>query len=80
MVGMSAVVTRDVPPAALAYGNPCRVRGSNQVGMRRAGVSAEAVDAVQSAYAAGDIPDFERDEVLAGVWNWWISQTAGDLA
>jgi tetrahydrodipicolinate N-succinyltransferase len=27
MIGMGAVVTADVPPHALVYGNPARVRG-----------------------------------------------------
>ena len=41
MVGMSAAVTRDVPPFAKAYGNPAAVRGANVVGMQRAGVDPE---------------------------------------
>jgi UDP-N-acetylglucosamine acyltransferase len=76
MVGMSAVVTRDVPPAALAYGNPCRVHGANRVGMQRAGVSAEEITAVQLAYAAGETPHVGADPVLAQAWNWWSSETA----
>ena len=76
MVGMGAVVTRDVPPAALAHGNPCRVRGANRVGMQRAGVQADVIAAVQLAYAAGDAPHIGADPVLAQAWNWWDSETA----
>jgi UDP-N-acetylglucosamine acyltransferase len=76
MVGMGSVVTRDVPPAALAHGNPCRVRGANRVGMQRAGVGADVIAAVQLAYAAGDAPHTGADPVLAEAWNWWDSETA----
>jgi UDP-N-acetylglucosamine acyltransferase len=76
MVGMSAVVTRDVPPAALAYGNPCRVRGANRIGMQRAGVAADVIDATQLAYAAGHAPQAAEDPVLAEAWKWWSSETA----
>jgi UDP-N-acetylglucosamine acyltransferase len=76
MVGMSAVVTRDVPPAALAYGNPCRVRGANRVGMQRAGVGAGAIAAVDLAYSAGQVQRFDDDPVLARAWSWWTAQNA----
>jgi UDP-N-acetylglucosamine acyltransferase len=75
MIGMSAVVTRNVPPASLAYGNPCRVRGANRVGMQRAGVTADVITAIELAYSRGDAPHFGEDPVLAEVWNWWTSQT-----
>jgi UDP-N-acetylglucosamine acyltransferase len=37
MIGMGSVVTKHVPPFALCYGNPSRVRGGNLVGMTRYG-------------------------------------------
>ena len=37
MVGACSYVNRDIPPFLLACGNPCRVRGVNVVGLRRAG-------------------------------------------
>lgn len=54
MVGMSSVVTRDIPPFALVYGSPARVRGANRVGMQRAGVPDQAVEACDSAYTRGE--------------------------
>jgi UDP-N-acetylglucosamine acyltransferase len=76
MVGMSAVVTRDVPPAALAYGNPCRVRGANRVGLQRAGIAADVIEATERAYSAGDTPQFDDDPALARLWSWWAAETA----
>jgi UDP-N-acetylglucosamine acyltransferase len=71
MVGMGSVVTRDVPPFSLAYGNPCRVRSANRVGMQRAGVPDETIDALDEAYADG-LPDAApRDASTAWAWSWW---------
>ncbi|MGB3613656.1 MAG: acyl-ACP--UDP-N-acetylglucosamine O-acyltransferase [Elainellaceae cyanobacterium] len=39
MIGGMARVDRDVPSFMLAEGNPCRIRGLNQVGLRRAGLT-----------------------------------------
>ncbi len=74
MVGMGAVVTRDVPPYAMAYGNPARVRGVNRVGMQRAGVPATAIDSLARAYAAdgGALPSPDQvDAALADAFRWW---------
>ncbi len=54
MVGMGSVVTRDVPPFALAYGSPARIRGANRVGLQRAGVAESAVEACDSSYTSGE--------------------------
>lgn len=41
MVGAKAKIVQDVLPFLITDGNPCRVRGLNSVGLRRAGFSAE---------------------------------------
>lgn len=40
MIGGMSRIVRDVPPFMLVEGNPCRVRALNQVGLRRAGLTA----------------------------------------
>lgn len=42
MVGAKAKIVQDVLPFLISDGNPCRVRGLNSVGLRRAGFSPEA--------------------------------------
>lgn len=74
MVGMSAAVTRDVPPFAAAYGVPARVRGANVVGMRRRGIA--CVEALDDAYRAGRIERGAGPE-LAAAWTWWDAATGG---
>lgn len=69
MIGMGAVVTRDIPPYALAYGMPCRVVGVNRVGMQRSGIPAETIDDTERAYAAGTLP--EPTAATAAAWAWW---------
>lgn len=39
MVGGMSRIDRDVPPYTVVEGNPCRVRGLNLVGLRRAGIT-----------------------------------------
>ncbi|HEV7193332.1 MAG TPA: UDP-N-acetylglucosamine acyltransferase [Jatrophihabitantaceae bacterium] len=71
MVGMGSVVTRDIAPYALAYGNPCRVHRANTVGMTRAGIAAETVARVDAAYRTGDIARIDGDAALTAAWNRW---------
>jgi UDP-N-acetylglucosamine acyltransferase len=61
MVGMGSVVTRDIPPFALAFGSPATIRGANRVGLTRSGVEASVVDLLQDAYVSGAVVD------LAGI-------------
>lgn len=46
MLGMGAVVVRDVPPGLLVAGNPARDRGLNKVGLERAGIGGNMLDAL----------------------------------
>lgn len=63
MIGMGAVVTRHVPPFAIAYGAPARVKGANKVGMSRAGMADDLIERVHAALAAGDVPDEAAAEI-----------------
>ena len=56
MVGMGSVVTRDIPPFALAYGSPCRVQGVNRVGLERSGAERDEIDALERMLAHGEAP------------------------
>lgn len=50
MVGGYSKVVRDVPPFTICDGRPAQPCGLNVVGLRRAGVSAEARDQLKRAY------------------------------
>lgn len=50
MVSGTSRVVKDVPPYFIAEGNPCRMRGLNVVGLRRAGVAAETRKKLKQAY------------------------------
>ncbi|SDP75997.1 acyl-ACP--UDP-N- acetylglucosamine O-acyltransferase [Lentzea jiangxiensis] len=70
MVGMGTPVSKDVPPFARAYGSPVRVHGVNSVGMSRSGISDAAIEALTSAYAAGQLPG-EIPAELELAFRWW---------
>jgi UDP-N-acetylglucosamine acyltransferase len=50
MLGISSVVTQDVPPFITAAGNPCAPHGINAEGLKRRGFSPEAIAALRRAY------------------------------
>ncbi len=50
IIGGCAKVTQDVPPFMMADGNPLRVPGLNNVGLKRAGVSEESQRALKLAH------------------------------
>lgn len=63
MIGMGSVVTKSVPPLTTAFGSPAGVRSANVVGMRRAGIAEEVIQALDSGIRSGrrveDIPEFQ---------------------
>ena len=76
MVGMGSAVTRDIPPFAKSFGNPCRLRGANTVGMTHAGLPDEAIEFMSSAYARGETPVDGVPEAFAAAWSWWQTEVA----
>ncbi|MCO5313846.1 MAG: hypothetical protein M9952_13025 [Microthrixaceae bacterium] len=52
MIGMNSVVTRPIPPFSIAYGSPARVKGANRVGMSRAGIAPNVVEALHTAFVS----------------------------
>jgi UDP-N-acetylglucosamine acyltransferase len=50
MLGFSSAITQDVLPFLTVDGNPSKVRGVNQEGLRRRGFSAEHITAIKQAY------------------------------
>ncbi len=49
-VGGASGVRMDLPPYTLAAGNPARLYGPNVVGLRRAGVPRESIQALKKSY------------------------------
>lgn len=78
MIGMGAVVTKHIPPFAIAYGAPARVRGANKVGMSRAGITDEVIDRVHRALAAGQVTDDSATELEPAVA--WFHASVAQLA
>jgi UDP-N-acetylglucosamine acyltransferase len=50
MLGISSVITQDVPPYLLVAGNPAAPHGTNARGLSRRGFSPEAVTGLKRAY------------------------------
>ena len=59
MVAAMTRTARDVPPYMIVEGNPGRVRSLNVVGLRRRGMSAEAITSLRAAYAYLYAPEAE---------------------
>jgi UDP-N-acetylglucosamine acyltransferase len=54
MVGMGAIVTRDIAPFAKAFGSPCKVQGANSIGMSRMGIQDESIQQITMAILDGN--------------------------
>lgn len=50
ITGGCSKIVQDVPPFFIADGNPAVVRGINQIGLERAGFSADTIRALKEAY------------------------------
>jgi UDP-N-acetylglucosamine acyltransferase len=50
MIAGGAMAVQDIPPYCLAHGNRARLRGLNEVGLDRAGLSDEAIRGLRRAY------------------------------
>ncbi len=49
-IGISAVITQDVPPYVMVAGNPAAPHGINSEGLRRRGFSTDEIAAIKQAY------------------------------
>ena len=60
MIGMDSTVLTDIPPFALVYGTPARVRGANRVGLEREGWDGALIDRLDEHYRrfGTEPPDF----------------------
>ncbi len=67
--GMGSALNKDLPPFVMAAGNLARPYGLNREGLRRAGFTAETIEALGRAYRSlirrKDIADAEELETLA---------------
>jgi UDP-N-acetylglucosamine acyltransferase len=67
MLGGGAMVAQDVLPFTNAQGDRANIRGLNLVGMRRAGLSREAVKSVKEAYKVLFLADHPWDEAVSRI-------------
>jgi UDP-N-acetylglucosamine acyltransferase len=70
MIGMGAVVTKDLMPFLKAYGSPAKARGGNVIGMQRANLDDALISKVVEALNDSDMESLRRlipDEMTAFV-------------
>jgi UDP-N-acetylglucosamine acyltransferase len=75
MVGMAAVVTKDIPPFSKAAGNPTRLMGVNSVGLTRAGFAPELVARIGEAHRRDALEEL-GDESVAAIVQRFTARTA----
>lgn len=71
--GMGSALNRDLPPYCLASGNYARAVGINKIGLRRSGMAAEVIQALQQAFRhlvrnRGRGEGLDRVEALAAMY------------
>ena len=54
MIGMGSVVTKNISPYSMAYGNPAQSKGANVIGMQRAGLDEDLIQQVVEALKQSD--------------------------
>ena len=70
MCGLGAAVVGHVPPGAMVFGNPARIRGVNHVGLQRANIPPSQIQAIEielkedptpSLHHSGFYEEYRRD-------------------
>ncbi|WP_197467762.1 acyl-ACP--UDP-N-acetylglucosamine O-acyltransferase [Marinomonas gallaica] len=67
MCGMGSMVTKDVPRYMMVSGDPAKAHGMNFEGMRRRGMSAEAIRALRSAYKMVYLKKMPLEQALSHI-------------
>lgn len=68
IVGMGAIISKDIAPFMKAFGNPVRLAGVNTIGLLRNGFTSEEILGIEAAVARGQLPhgvDQLVDDVVA---------------
>lgn len=64
-IGGQSGLERDVPPYSIAIGTrPCSLKGTNIVGLRRRGFSAETIQKINEAIKLWVRPDIQKEQCL----------------
>lgn len=74
MLGMGSIVTKDVPPAIISFGNPATPKRINKVGLIRFGFKEETIVALQEAFEA-EGPDAVKN-LLGALQPWDLKSEA----
>jgi UDP-N-acetylglucosamine acyltransferase len=67
MVGAMSKVTQDVPPFAIAEGNPAKTRTINKVGLERRGFDRDTMHQVREVFRILYKPDTTRAQAIAQI-------------
>lgn len=67
MAGGGSMIGKDVPPFCTSQGDRATLRGLNLLGMRRAGMGREAVQAVKNAYKTLFLSGLRLEEAIAQI-------------
>lgn len=67
MVGALSKVTQDVPPFAIAEGNPAKTRTINKVGLERRGFDRDTMHQVHEVFRILNKPDTTRAQAIAQI-------------